>query len=144
MQLNFLSVNFMERCVPRSFSRQQSVASVRRYEGGYANKPRLSEQRGHFTNAANIFGPVFRRKAEVGIQAVANVVAIERVAGIAHGQQALLQPHRQRRLARSRKTSKPDHSAVVTETLPARIRSDAVRNHHEVFALADARIILQC
>jgi hypothetical protein len=72
-----------------------------------------SKQCGDLTDTAYVLGAIFRRKPEVGCQAVANVVAIEHENLEAAREQHFLQRECACGLSRARQSGEPQHRAFV-------------------------------
>src|SRR4029079_17348269 len=66
-----------------------ALSPERRNEGGEHNQARVSHQSRHFADAADVFDPVRFGEAEVAIEAVADVVAVEQE-GVAAARRKLL------------------------------------------------------
>ena len=73
------------------FSHEVMVGAVRRNKGGDADQARIGEELSRFADAADVFGPVFRRKGEVRAEAVAHAVAVQDVNLAAEVEQLALQ-----------------------------------------------------
>lgn len=71
----------------------------RRDEAGDANQPGVGKQSGHLGDAADVLLAVFGGEAQIPVQAVADVVSVQRVARDGVGHQVLLQGEADRRLA---------------------------------------------
>ena len=83
----------------------------------------IGEQAGSLSGPADVFAAVFRRKAEVGAQALAQAVAVQQHGLAACKEQALFDGLRQRRLAGAGQAGEPDHRAAMAVhflALPAR------------------------
>ena len=80
----------------------------RRNQNGVAG---IGDQRRDVRQPAQVLGAVGHGKAQVGVQAVAQIVAVENISGNALFEQFLLDQHRHRRLARTRKAGKPQGAA---------------------------------
>lgn len=63
----------------------------RRDKAGDANEPSVGEQFGHLSDTTDVFLAVFGREAQVLVQAVADVVSIQRVARDSMRHKVLLQ-----------------------------------------------------
>ena len=84
-------------------------------------------------DAANVFHAIFRRKAQVGIQAVPDVVAIEHIGVHAAAEEFGFEPARDGRFARAGKTRQPDDGAAVAVLGRARLRGDRAFAPEDVF-----------
>lgn len=71
-------------------------------EAGDAHETGIGEQLGHLGYTADVLLSVFGAEAQVFVQALSDVVAIQSVAGDTMAHQVLLQSHADRRLACSR------------------------------------------
>lgn len=69
-----------------------------------AHQPGVGEQLGHLGYTADVLLSVFRAEAQVFVQTLPDVVAVQSIAGDSVTHQVLLQSHAHRRLARSRQT----------------------------------------
>src|SRR5205085_12167290 len=63
---------------------------------------------------SDVLGPILRRKTEIGIEAAADVVAVEDVDQIAFLEQAALDLHGDRGFAGAREPGEPQHPALVS------------------------------
>jgi hypothetical protein len=95
----------------------------------------ITEQVGDLADPADVLGAVGRAEAEVGAQAVADVVAVQHHRLPALEEQAAFQFHRRRRLARARQAGQPQHAAVVAVGGGAGRRGDLVVDGMEVVGL---------
>src|SRR3546814_11348118 len=68
-----LDVNLVE-APRRRGARAVAVDAVGRDEGGDADDAGVGEERGRLADAPDVLGAIFRRKAEVGVEAAADVV----------------------------------------------------------------------
>src|ERR1700719_1230534 len=57
--------------------RSTSIQAIRRNQRGDNNQPRIRHQLRDFRNTANVLHAIDRRKSKIGVQSVANVVAIQ-------------------------------------------------------------------
>jgi len=73
-------------------------------ETGDAHQPSVGEQPGHLCNTADVLLAVYGGEAQVLVQAVANVVSVQRVAGNRVGHEKLLQGKADGRLSGTRQT----------------------------------------
>ena len=112
-----------------------AVGLIGRDERGDADEAGIGEQRRHLADAADVLGPVVGRKAEVGVQAPAHVVAVQHVDVIALLEQALLHLHGQRRLAGPGQAGEPEHPAPVAVALGAAAGRDSVLDARHVGGL---------
>src|SRR3546814_10509792 len=94
-----LDVNLVE-APRRRGARAVAVDAVGRDEGGDADDAGVGEELGRVADAPDVLGAIFRRKAEVGVEAAADVVAIQHVDLVALGEELLLDLHGQGRLDR--------------------------------------------
>ena len=81
--------------------------------------PRVGEQLRDLGDAADVLGAVLGREAEVLVQAVADVVAVEHVGELAPLDERLLRGHRDRRLPGAREAREPERGAALAEQLLA-------------------------
>lgn len=77
------------------------------------NKTGIHHQFGYFGNAADILHAVGVGEAEVFVEALANVVAVQDISAIAACMQLHFQSVSQRRFTRAGEAGKPDHLALV-------------------------------
>lgn len=76
----------------------------RRDKTGDADQPGIGEQFGHLSDSTDVLLAVQGGEAQVLVEAVANVVSVQRVAGDGVGQQVLLQSKTNGGLASTRQT----------------------------------------
>ena len=76
------------------------------------DQPRVDHQPGHFRDAADVLHAVVVGEAEILVEAVAHVVAVEQVGVLAQRQQALLDEVGDGRLARARQAGEPEACAA--------------------------------
>src|SRR5690606_37812025 len=93
--------------------RHVAVLAVRRDEGGEHDGAGVDEELGHLAGAADVLLAVFGREAEVAVEAVAHVVAVEHVVEDAALDEALLHAMRHGALAGAAEPRHPDHHASV-------------------------------
>src|SRR3546814_3305703 len=93
---------------------------------------RISDWSSDVCSSDLVLGAIFRRKAEVGVEAAADVVAIQHVDLVALGEELLLDLHGQGRLASAGKAGEPQHTAVVTVAHGAAIGREAVLDRDDV------------
>lgn len=84
----------------------------RRNEASYADKPSISKQPGHLCDAADILLAVPSWEAQVFIQAVPNIIAVQGIAGDAMRDQVLFQSKANGCLTGSRKACWGQQSEV--------------------------------
>lgn len=84
----------------------------RRNEASYADKPSVSKQPGHLCDAADILLAVPSWEAQVFVQAVPNIIAVQRIAGDAMRDQVLFQSKANGCLTGSRKACWRQESEV--------------------------------
>ena len=111
-------IDFVETVTCRSAC-ARPIGAVGRDKGGNNDDAGIGQQGRHFADPANIFRPVFGRESQVGIEATANIVAVEHVDLIALVEQALFQRHRQGRFARPGQPGEPQNAGPVAITLDA-------------------------
>src|SRR4051794_23858666 len=87
---------------------------------------------------ADVLRAVGGAEAEVAVEAVAEVVAVEPVGGDAVGDEALLQRRGHRRLPRARQAGHPDRRAALAEQRPTLLAIDRARLPDDVRATAPA------
>ena len=85
---------------------------VRANERDHRDDAGVGEQRGDLADAAHVLVAVLGAEAEVVVQPVSQVVAVEQVRGTARRDQASLDLDRDRRLARPGQPGEPHHQAV--------------------------------
>jgi hypothetical protein len=94
---------------------------------------RVGEQAGDLADAADVLGAVGGREPEVGVEAVAHVVAVEQVGGTAGGHERALDLDRHGRLARPRQAREPDGRTGALAVGPSHgpvVPDDVVRRRH--------------
>ena len=110
-----------------------AVGPVRRDKCGDDHEARLGEQRRDLADAADVLGAVLGREAEVGRQALAHVVAVERVDLVAAREEGFLELDREGALARAREAGEPEDPAAVAVGVDAVFFADAMGNGEDVF-----------
>ena len=100
-------------------AREPPVALVGRHERDDRDRARVGEQARGVRGAADVLGAVLGREAEVLVEPVAQVVAVEAIGRAAVHDQALLQRGRDRRLARRRQPGEPHGRAARAQRAPA-------------------------
>ena len=93
-------------------ARQLAVLLQRADRGHQHDLAGVGEQGRDVRQPAQVLGAVGHREAEVGVEAVPQVVPVENVCGNALFEQLLLDEHRHRRLARSRQAGEPHGPAL--------------------------------
>jgi hypothetical protein len=96
-----------------------AVGAVRGDEGGDRHRAGVGEQLGDLADAADVLGAVLRGEAQVLVEPVADVVAVEDVGAHAALAEPLLEIDRDGRLARAGKARQPDRAALVAVQLLA-------------------------
>jgi hypothetical protein len=89
-------------------ARHAPLVAERRNEADEDDQAGIHHQLRHLGNAPDVFHPVRLGEAQVAIQAMANVVAVEQIGVLAVGVQALLQQIGDGRFARPRQPGEPD------------------------------------
>src|SRR5581483_2024129 len=113
-----------------------AVAPVRRDERRQVDDAGVGEELCDLADAADVLRPVLGREAEVGVQAVADVVAVEDVRAHAAVPERLFDRDRNRRLARPREAGEPHGAALVAGDLLAIVARDVSRMPDDVRRLA--------
>ena len=101
-----------------------AISAIGADEAGDGDDPRLGEELGHLADAANVLSTVLSGEAEVLVQAVADVVAVESIGVLALLQEHLLQGDGDRALARGGETRHPQRHALLLHVLVALGRRD--------------------
>src|SRR6185369_364920 len=108
-----LGVDLDEAAFGHRLARDLAIGAIRRDERRDVDDACIRKQRGHFADAANVFGAIGGREAEILVEAVADVVAIEHEAAHAALPQCLFHEVCDRGLARSGKPGQPHGKAAV-------------------------------
>jgi hypothetical protein len=90
-----------------------ALGAERRDEGGQHDQAGVDHQLGDLGHPADVLDPVFLGEAEVLVQAVADVVAVQQIGVAAQGVQALFDQVGDGRLARARQARQPDDPAAL-------------------------------
>ena len=101
-----------------------AVGAVRRDEGRQRHDAGVGEELRDLADAADVLGAVLGREAEILVEPVADVVAVEDVGADAALDGALLELDRDRRLAGAREPREPDGAALVAVQLLAVLARD--------------------
>ena len=88
-----------EFALGHQFARHAPLGAERRDEGDDDDQPGVGHQPRHFGDAADVLDAVLVGEAEVAVQAVADIVAVEDVGVAARGVQLLFEQVGDRRLA---------------------------------------------
>ena len=98
----------------RDFTGAAAVGEIGRNERGDDDEPGISHEFADFADAPDIFDAILWREAEVAIQAVADVVAIEHINVQAELEEFAFERVGDRAFARAGKAREPDDRAFVT------------------------------
>jgi len=109
-----------------------AVGAIRRNECADRDHACFSEERRNFAHAANILGAVGRRKTQISVQPLADVVAVQHVALTSFVEERALESDGKGRLPRAGQTGEPDNRAAVTIHAHAILRRNMMANRHEV------------
>src|SRR5690606_30653679 len=101
------------------------VRSVGADDGDQHYDAGIGEQAGDLADPTDVLGAVLGRETQVGVQAVADVGAVEPVGGPALGDQCLLDRGGDRRLARSGQTGQPDRGTRATRSSVTLLAGDS-------------------
>ena len=88
-----------------------AVRPIRADQGHHRHHAGIGEQLGHLPDPPHVLGPVGRAETQVGVEPVAQVVAVEQVGGPAGCDQRALDLDGDGRLARTRQAGQPDGAA---------------------------------
>jgi hypothetical protein len=99
-----------ELALAEHLPRHPPLGAERRDEADQHDQPRIDHQLRHLGHAADVLHPVLVGEAQVLVQAVADVVAVQDVGVVAHRQQLLLHQVGDGRLARAGQAGEP-HAA---------------------------------
>jgi hypothetical protein len=113
-----------------------AVGPVGRDERREDDDAGIREELRHLTDPADVLAAVVGREAEVRIQAVADVVAVEHVGEPPSLDEGVLGRDRDRRLPRAGKTGQPDRHALLAEHFFAIVPRDVTLVPRDVRALA--------
>ena len=103
-----VDVDLGEGDVAGDLARQPPLVAERRDERDEDDEPGIGHQPGHFGDAADVLDARLLGEAEVLVEAVADVVAVEDVGVLALGGEALLDEVGDGRLARAGEAGEPD------------------------------------
>ena len=101
-----------------------AVGAVRRDEGRERDDAGVGEELRDLADAADVLGAVLGREAEVLVEAVADVVAVEDVGAHAALPEALLEVDRDGRFAGAGEAREPDGAGLVAVDLLAVVARD--------------------
>src|SRR5260221_330675 len=96
-----------------------AIVVERRNERGDADEAGIGEQCRDFADAADVLLPVLGREAQVGVEATAHVVAVDRVRRPAAIEQCAFEGHRECRLAGAGQSGQPHNGSAMTGTRAA-------------------------
>ena len=88
-------------------ARHLSVGAERRDESADHDQPGFAHQPGGLGDATDVLDPIGIGKAEIAVEPVADIVSVEEHRVAAEGQQFLLDPVGDRRLAGTRQAGEP-------------------------------------
>ena len=105
----------LDRTRPHSNSARAMRRSARKGEMNdtITIRPRIGHQLGHLGDAADVLDAVGVGEAQVAVEAVADVVAVEQVGVLAEREQPLLHQVGDGRLARARQAREPQHAGPL-------------------------------
>ncbi len=103
-----------------------SIRAVWAYKRRNSNRTAISEEFGHFGDAADVFFAVFGTEAQIFVEAEADIVAVEAVGGEVVGvaKKGLLEGYGDGGFAGGRKAGEPDCEALLAAEGGADGRSD--------------------
>ena len=84
-----------------------------RDEGGQHDQPGIGHQPRHLAHAADVFHPVGIGKAQIAVQPVTHIVAIQKEGVLAQGMQLLFHDIGDGRFARTRQAGEPDDAGLL-------------------------------
>ena len=90
-----------------------ALGAVGRDERAQHDQPALDHQLRHFADAANVLHPVGLGEAEIAVEAVADIVAVEQHGVVAGGVQPLLDDIGDGRFARTRQAGEPENGGLL-------------------------------
>src|SRR5436305_6404859 len=128
--LGFALLAYLERSVDEYLDEVQVIGSmqrggrlaigrVRADEADERDRPRLSQQAGEVRGAPHILPTCLLVEAQIAVEPVAQVVAVEQEDRLAGCDQALLHRGSDRRLARSRQPGEPHGLVGLPQCAPA-------------------------
>lgn len=106
---------FMKILLANDLPRQAPERSSWGYEGGQCDDATTGKQFRDFCNTADIFYPVFVRKAKVVVESAANVVPIQQLGENAFLVKVFFHCRGQGALAGTRQSIEPDHTTLLIE-----------------------------
>src|SRR5262249_47543972 len=113
-----------------------AVGAIRRDERRQVDDAAVGEELRDLADAADVLGPIFGREAEIGVQAVTDVVAVEDVSAHAAIPERLLQRDRDGRLPGPGEAREPHRATLVTGDLLAIVSGDVAGMPDDVGGLA--------
>merc|ERR1711881_20436 len=103
----------LDEGIPGNLPSHIPLASIGADERRGDDRARVAEQLRHIPNSTNVLHTIFRAETQVLVQTVANVIAVKHV-GVGTGLvEAIRHLVGEGRLARARKSGKPEDSALV-------------------------------
>jgi hypothetical protein len=93
--------------------RQLAIGAKRRDEGRHHDQSGIDEQLRHLGDAADVFHPIGIAEAEIAVEPMAHVVAVEQIGVAAAGVERAFERIGQRRFAGPTQTGKPDHAGPL-------------------------------
>ena len=115
-------------------ARQLAVGGERGDEGGQGDETGVGHQRGHFAHPADILLAVFVAEAQVLVEAVADIVAVQQIGVVALMGENLLQGAGEGGFSRSAQAGEPDHQGLLVLLIGAPIPVDGVGVPDDVVA----------
>jgi hypothetical protein len=102
-----------ELAVVEDLAGQAALGAERRDEGGQHDQAGVDHQLGDLGDPADVLDPVLLGEAEVAVEAVPDIVAVQQIGVAAQGVQALFDQVGDGRLARPRQARQPHHPAAL-------------------------------
>src|SRR5262249_384448 len=123
VSLGVAALAFLQRAVDEDFDelavahdtpRLVAIGALRGDEGRHIDHAGMCEELGNLADAPDVLIAVRGREAQVLVQAMTHIVAIQHVGVHAALPQRLFERYGERRFARSRQASHPDRAGFVT------------------------------
>ena len=113
----------MNSPVADQLARHAPLGAERRDERDQHDQPGIDEQLGRLADAADVLHPVGIGEAEIAVEAVADIVAVEQIGVPALREQRALDQIGDGRLARAGQAGEPQHRRLLALQLGARVLS---------------------
>src|SRR6185437_10459546 len=122
-----IDVDFDEFALAHQFARHAPLRSEGRDKRNKHDQSGIYEQLCRLANPANVFHAIDVCEAEIAIEPVADIVAVEQIGVSAFGEERAFDQVRNGGFARSRKTGEPEHDGPLPLLAGARLLADVAR-----------------